>query len=193
MPPPPASGGRFPAMGPNTISPYHPQQQQYQPQQHAAGQQHVPAPMSANPNSYLNQQNQGVNAFGANSTLMGFSSGLNTPGGGGLGGAQGDTGLASHAARMGFAHAGQLSGQQQQQQQHPGQQQGHVLGGDLQTSRNQAKGRIREVWAWNLKEEMATLRDLVDQYPFIAMVSEIGRNAALFLRKLRTEAMLTRL
>lgn len=33
------------------------------------------------------------------------------------------------------------------------------------------RGRIREVWKHNLQEEMATLRDLVDKYPLIAMVS----------------------
>ena len=32
------------------------------------------------------------------------------------------------------------------------------------------KGRIREVWKNNLHEEMAVLRDLVDKYPYIAMV-----------------------
>lgn len=32
------------------------------------------------------------------------------------------------------------------------------------------KGRIREVWKHNLHEEMAVLRDLVDKYPYIAMV-----------------------
>lgn len=32
------------------------------------------------------------------------------------------------------------------------------------------KGRIREVWKHNLLEEMANLRDLIDKYPFIAMV-----------------------
>jgi hypothetical protein len=29
---------------------------------------------------------------------------------------------------------------------------------------------IREVWAENLDQEMALLRDLVDQYPYLAMV-----------------------
>jgi CCR4-NOT transcription complex subunit 7/8 len=33
--------------------------------------------------------------------------------------------------------------------------------------------RIREVWAGNLEQEMATLRDLVDQYPYIGLVSSI--------------------
>jgi CCR4-NOT transcription complex subunit 7/8 len=32
------------------------------------------------------------------------------------------------------------------------------------------KGRIREVWKHNLHEEMAVLRELVDKYPYIAMV-----------------------
>jgi CCR4-NOT transcription complex subunit 7/8 len=123
--------------------------------------------MSGNPNNYL-QQNSQMGVFG-NSNLMAFSGGLNTPGGAGLGGvgAGGDTGLASHAARMGFAHAGNLQ-QQQQQQQHPGQQQqGHGMGGEVHPK---AKGRIREVWRHNLHEEMATLRELVENYPYIAMV-----------------------
>jgi CCR4-NOT transcription complex subunit 7/8 len=30
--------------------------------------------------------------------------------------------------------------------------------------------RIREVWANNLEEEMATLRALIERYPFISMV-----------------------
>jgi CCR4-NOT transcription complex subunit 7/8 len=30
---------------------------------------------------------------------------------------------------------------------------------------------IREVWAENLDREMALLRDLVDQYPYLAMVN----------------------
>ncbi|KAK5652517.1 hypothetical protein OQA88_10423 [Cercophora sp. LCS_1] len=40
------------------------------------------------------------------------------------------------------------------------------------TTRAQTKGRIREVWKHNLHEEMATLRDLVDKFPFIAMDTE---------------------
>lgn len=32
------------------------------------------------------------------------------------------------------------------------------------------KGRIREVWKHNLQEEMAVLRDVVEKYPYIAMV-----------------------
>lgn len=31
--------------------------------------------------------------------------------------------------------------------------------------------RIREVWAENLEHEMVILRDLVEEYPYIAMVS----------------------
>jgi hypothetical protein len=31
---------------------------------------------------------------------------------------------------------------------------------------------IKEVWAENLEEEMAYLRDLVEEYPYLAMVRE---------------------
>jgi CCR4-NOT transcription complex subunit 7/8 len=72
----------------------------------------------------------------------------------------GTTGLASHAAQMRFAGAAL----EQQTQ--------HVMGD--QGARNMVnKGRIREVWKHNLQEEMDTLRRLVDQYPYISMVSHI--------------------
>lgn len=88
--------------------------------------------------------------------------------GGGLGGAGfGDTGFGSQNARMSFAH-GPASGLQQPQ--HAGQLQ-HAVLMDHPTIRTQPnKGRIREVWKHNLHEEMAVLRDLVDKYPYIAMV-----------------------
>lgn len=80
------------------------------------------------------------------------------------------SGLASHAARMGFHGAGAAAlQQQQQQQQHAQQGHGGVMGDH--PARTQAKGRIREVWKHNLEDEMAVLRDLVPKYPYIAMVS----------------------
>jgi CCR4-NOT transcription complex subunit 7/8 len=34
---------------------------------------------------------------------------------------------------------------------------------------------IKEVWAENLEEEMAYLRDLVEEYPYLAMVRKNKR------------------
>ena len=77
---------------------------------------------------------------------------------GGFGGAglgmSGGTGLASQAAQMGFANA---NNQSHNGMDHPARVAGN-------------KNRIRDVWAGNLKEEMAILRCLVDKFPYIAMV-----------------------
>lgn len=180
MPPP---LNRFPS-GPNTLSPYH--------QQFPAHAQHAtshPPPLGATP-AYLSAQVNQITPFSANSNLLGLAGGLNAGAGFNV---AADSGLASHAARMGFAHAGSLQQpqqqpqqqalQQQQQSQHlphaqalqhaqHGQQQGHGLA-EHATRVGQNKGRIREVWKHNLHEEMATLRDLVDKYPYIAMVGLI--------------------
>lgn len=96
---------------------------------------------------------------------------------------------------MGFAHGAQLQQQAQQaaaqaqqqshaQQLHHQQAQAHAqhqqlhnhhrlhaVLGEPHLGRMPAKGRIREVWKHNLAEEMAAIRDLVDKYPYIAMVS----------------------
>ena len=182
MPPP---LNRFPS-GPNTISPYHQQFPSHA--QHATSH---PPPLAAT-SAYLNQIGQ-VNPFAANSNLLGLAGGLNAAAGFGVGA---ESGLASHAARMGFTHAGNLQQQQQQSQQqvlqqqqqqqqsqhaqhapsvqHPqhAQQQGHGLA--EHATRVAQKGRIREVWKHNLHEEMANLRDLVDRYPYIAMVGTVS-------------------
>lgn len=182
MPLPP---NRFPG-GPTTLSPYHQQFPAHT--QHSAS--HQP-PLGGTP-AYLNAQVGQVNPFSANANLLGLAGSLNAATGFNVGA---DSGLASHAARMGFAHAGNLQQQQQQsqqqalqqqqqQQQHVqhaqpiqhlqqhSQQQPHGLA-EHATRTVQNKGRIREVWKHNLHEEMATLRDLVDRYPYIAMVRPI--------------------
>jgi hypothetical protein len=75
----------------------------------------------------------------------------------------GGTGLASHAAQMGFARGAQMQ-QQQLHQAHDGRL-------ALETKAGAAKTRIRDVWKHNLAHEMAVLRQLVDKYPYISMVS----------------------
>lgn len=37
--------------------------------------------------------------------------------------------------------------------------------------------RIQEVWAYNLEAEMRHIRDLIETYPYIAMVSASLRSA----------------
>lgn len=174
MPPP---LNRFPS-GPNTISPYHQQFPSHA--QHATSH---PPPMGATA-AYLNAQVGGGNPFAGNSNLLGLAGGLNAGAGFGVGA---ESGLASHAARMGFAHAGNLQQHQQSQQQalqqqqsqhsqhappvqHPqhAQQQGHGL--VEHATRAAQKGRIREVWKHNLAEEIGHLRTLIESYPYIAMV-----------------------
>jgi CCR4-NOT transcription complex subunit 7/8 len=74
----------------------------------------------------------------------------------------GGTGLASHAAQMGFARGAQM----QQAQLH----QGHDGRLALEAKGGAVKSRIRDVWKHNLAHEMAVLRQLVDKYPYISMV-----------------------
>ena len=92
---------------------------------------------------------------GTNGLAPGFRGGNN------LGGA--GTGLGSHAAVMAFGHGAAI---QQQQQQHR-----ETLRRGSGASKSQSRSRIRDVWKSNLEQEMALLRDLIDKYPWISMVS----------------------
>jgi CCR4-NOT transcription complex subunit 7/8 len=112
-------------------------------------------------NQYLNANAQ-LNPFSAANGNAFAATGLN--------GAAGfaDTGFGSQSARMGFAHGPAAAALQQQQ--HGGPVQHGVLMEHPTMRAQPNKGRIREVWKHNLHEEMAALRDLVDKYPYIAMV-----------------------
>jgi CCR4-NOT transcription complex subunit 7/8 len=97
-------------------------------------------------------------------SMAGFGGGADTGNG---------TGLASHAAQMGFVRGAQM---QQQQQLHQGQD-GRLL---LEGKTGSIKTRIRDVWKHNLGQEMAVLRRLVERYPYISMVGFDGlRDAVL--------------
>ncbi|PGH32855.1 CCR4-NOT transcription complex subunit 7/8 [[Emmonsia] crescens] len=153
----------------------HLQQQQHSQQHHAT---HAQTPNTGLPPPSLGghpgfgpaSANSNINPFaipGANGMgVVGFPAGPSTagiPDGGG-------TGLASHAAQMGFVRGAQMQQQQQQQQ-----QQGH-LGHDSRLSVDgkgtAANSRIRDVWKHNLAQEMQVLRTLVDRYPYISMDTE---------------------
>jgi CCR4-NOT transcription complex subunit 7/8 len=87
-------------------------------------------------------------------------------GGGGFGGtnlaATGGAGLASQEAQMRFAHGAAL--QQQQAQQQQAQESGVSRPAGV-------SGRIRDVYANNLNQEMAIIREMVRKYPYVSMVS----------------------
>lgn len=118
------------------------------------------APMGAN--QYLGANAQmnpfsaaNGNSFGAAAAAAGFA----------------DSGFGSQNFRMGFAHGpAAAAASALQQPQHGDQVQHNVLLDHPNMRPQPNKGRIREVWKHNLHEEMAVLRDLVDKYPYIAMV-----------------------
>ena len=112
-------------------------------------------------NQYLNTNTQISPFAGANGNA--FGGGLNGTG-------FADTGFGSQSARMGFAHGPGTAGLQQAQHVSQVQHAGLLEHPAMRTQPN--KGRIREVGKHNLHEEMAVLRDLVDKYPYIAMVSD---------------------
>jgi CCR4-NOT transcription complex subunit 7/8 len=98
----------------------------------------------------------GLSLFGPQSTNGNIPGGFGGAGGGvGAGGAA--NGLASQAAQMGFAHGGNLQLQQAQE-------------AAASVAARGANQRIREVWKNNIQQEMATIRQLVDKYPYISMV-----------------------
>ena len=80
--------------------------------------------------------------------------------GNGFGGIPGGTGLASHAAQLGFAHGAAL----QRQERHDSVSSGSV------DWKSMVKGRIRDVWRSNLAQEMAVIRTLMEKYPYVSMV-----------------------
>lgn len=77
--------------------------------------------------------------------------------------------LPSQMVQMGFPRGGPVQAHQTYE----------GLGGPLE---NKDDARIRNVWKHNLKEEMTTLRRLVDTYPYIAMASHPFTTVHLWLR-----------
>ena len=133
--------------------PHHPSQHQ------PPGSAGLPPPsFNTHPAFAQGNQNSAPNPFAPSNGTNGLAGGFG--GGGGLGGG-GGTGLASHAAVMGFAH-GAVIQQQQQAREALRRGSGGVKG--------HTKSRIRDVWKGNLEQEMHNIRDLVEKYPYISMV-----------------------
>lgn len=167
MPPP---VGRY---GPSGLSaPYAQQLQQAHLQQQQQSQHHPAHAQSANsalpppslgghPGFAAGNPNTNINPFTLSSA--GITNGMSVAGFAGAAAADGGgTGLASHAAQMGFARGAQMQ-QQQLHQAHDGRL-------ALESKAGAVKTRIRDVWKHNLAQEIAVLRHLVEKYPYISMV-----------------------
>lgn len=156
----PPHGGRFP--GHNLSNPFAHLNAPLQHQQQQLAQQHqqnIQHPGFGSSNQAHNLNLFGHNQGGFQSNTGGIGGGL----GGGLGaaagiGGAGGTGLDGHEARMRFAHGAQL-------------QENAVRG--QEGAKGLAGQRIRDVWRSNLHHEMDMLRSLIDQYPYISMVSTL--------------------
>lgn len=141
------------------------QQQQQAQQQQSQSQHHVAHAQSLPPPSLGGHPGFSAVASGSAGNPFGLAAGLGSTNGVGAFGADvaNGTGLASHAAQMGFVRGAQM---QQQQQLHQTQDGRLILDG----KGNPIKTRIRDVWKHNLAQEMAVLRRLVERYPYISMV-----------------------
>jgi CCR4-NOT transcription complex subunit 7/8 len=125
-------------------------------QQHQQSLQH-PGFGGGNATHNLNLFGPSQNSFQSNAALGGGLGGAGLGAAAGIGSVTGGTGLDGHEARMRFAHGAQL-------------QQEAALGRGHDGTKGMGQ-RIREVWKGNLHQEMDMLRSLVDQYPYISMVS----------------------
>lgn len=157
--PPPHGGGRFP--GHNLSNPFahinQPIHQQQQLQQHQQNMQH-PGFGGANPGHNLNLFGHNQGNFQSGAGLGGGIGGSGLGAAAGISGVSGGSGLDGHEARMRFAHGAQL-------------QQEAALGRGQDGAKGIAGQRIREVWKSNLYQEMDVLRALIEEYPYISMVS----------------------
>ena len=155
----PQGGGRFP--GHNLSNPFahlnNPlHQQQHLQQQHQQSLQHPG--FGGNPGHNINLFGHNQSSFQSNAGIGGGLGGAGLGGPVGIGGVGGGTGLDGQEARMRFAHGAQL-------------QQEAALGQGQGGGKGLAGQRIREVWRSNLHQELDLLRSLVDQFPYISMVS----------------------
>ena len=125
---------------------------------------------NASPNNAVNPFSiTGGNNVGLQGGFMGGAGAGGAGGGGGLGGGNvgggsmggtGGMGLASREAQLAYQHGAQLQEQ--------------AAYNSAVTGAGQPKGgssRIREVWKTNLNSEFELLRNLVDKYPYVSLVS----------------------
>ncbi|GAD91868.1 CCR4-NOT core complex subunit Caf1, putative [Paecilomyces variotii No. 5] len=140
------------------------QQSQHHPTHAQSATAGLPPPsLGGHPGFAPGNPNSNVNPF--TFAGAGLMNGMSVGGFGASAADGGGTGLASHAAQMGFVRGAQI---QQQQQLH----QGHDGRLAIEGKAGSVKTRIRDVWRHNLAQEMAVLRSLVERYPYISMDTE---------------------
>lgn len=157
MPPPVGRYGPSGLAAPYTLQQAHLQSQH--PHAQSANTALPPPSLGGHP-GFAGNPNTNINPF---LSAAGVTNGMSVAGFASAGADGGGTGLASHAAQMGFARGAQI----QQQQLHQGPD-GRLA---LDSKTGAVKTRIRDVWKHNLAHELAVLRSLVDKYPYISMVS----------------------
>lgn len=170
----------MPHFRPNLSNPFN-----HFPQSHAGHQQ----PHYGHQNTNYQSQHFGGHPSFSSAQQNGHMNGIVNPSlangslGGGFGGgnpgAAGGVGLASQEAQMRFAHGAALQQQQQQAQ-------------EAGASRSAGtSGRIRDVYANNLAQELDMIRRMVEKYPYVSMVGHIVPNEwARIDRSLRTQSFL---
>ncbi|KAI9727753.1 MAG: hypothetical protein M1834_007992 [Cirrosporium novae-zelandiae] len=140
---------------PATFSQYQQPHYSHHPQQHPVSTAQLSNTSAFSSHNFIpGNSNAALSAFSTNG-INGLTAGLGGGGGGYVD--SGGAGLASHSAQMGFARGAAM----QQQQAHENSVH-NIMNG-------KRPGRIREVWGNNLAQEMATLRLLVEKYPYISL------------------------
>lgn len=153
----PPQVGRMPGHQSNPSNPYAHLPPQHTLPQYQQQQLHsIPQGAASHSNFGSAHFNGGIGAFAPSAGGIGLQGAYGA-------GATGGSGLASEEAYRGFARGAA------QEQMDANRKEAAQMG-----TKTGMAGRIREVWANNLEQEMVLLRQLVQKYPYVSMASLRG-------------------